>query len=69
MKTERVEIYLLPQITIQGKKYRATNFGWNIKGKRWAEVDCWIDGRGWQPVHDYDKITMIARLLWDQRTN
>ncbi|MDR6883049.1 hypothetical protein [Bacillus sp. 3255] len=68
MKKERVEIYLLPQIVIHGKTYRATNFRWNHKGKKWAEVDYWIDGRGWQAVHDIDKIGMVARLLWSQRT-
>lgn len=67
MKKERVGIYLLPQIVIKGKTYRASNFRWNHR-KKWAEVDCWIDGRGWQAVHDINKIDMVARLLWSQRT-
>jgi hypothetical protein len=66
MNKPKVEIKLLPVIVVRKKTYRASNFTWNIKGKRWAEVDIWTNG-GWQPVHDYDQITMVARLLWDQR--
>jgi hypothetical protein len=67
MNKPNVEIKLLPQIVIRKKTYRASNFTRNIKGKKWAEVDYWVDGKGWQVVHDYDQICMVARLLWDQR--
>lgn len=67
MSKPTVEINLLPVKVINKKTYRASNFQRNIKGKKWAEVDCWVDGKGWEVVHDYDQITLVARLLWDQR--
>jgi hypothetical protein len=65
-KQQQIEIHLLPQIVVNKRTYRASNFRRNIKGKKWAEVDCWVDGVGWQVVHDYEQITMVARLLWSQ---
>lgn len=61
-KKVQTDVFLLPQIEINGQLYRASNIRKNGFLKS-ADVVYWTDGFGWREVHSLERIERVAILL------
>jgi hypothetical protein len=52
------------EVTIDNRKYRATNFRTIQNDKKYADVEFYYESLGWRECKNWDRNVEVATLLW-----